>query len=84
VTAGVPAQDSPSAVAAARGTYFLVVGGRPVELHTPAADAFAAALANYAHFTGVPGYGYYTGWESADLMIAGLLEAGQNPTGHRS
>jgi hypothetical protein len=38
--------DSPSAVAAAQGTYFLVVGGRPVELHAPATDAFATALAN--------------------------------------
>jgi hypothetical protein len=72
--------DSAAAVAAAQGTYFLVIGGRPVELHTPATDAFQAALAKYAHFTGVPGYGYYGGWEGADLMIAGLEKSGQNPT----
>jgi hypothetical protein len=34
--------------------------GVPVELKTPATLAIQRALATYAHFTGIPGYNYYT------------------------
>src|ERR1700736_492849 len=39
-----------------------------------------AAFAKYANFTGVPGFDWYQGWLSADLMIKGLQVGGVNPT----
>ncbi len=71
--------DDSAALGDANGTYFSPVGV-PVELHTPATQAFQAALAKYAHYTGVPGFDWYEGWTSADLMIKGLQLAGKNPT----
>jgi len=71
--------DDPAAVAAAQGDYFPPAGA-PVELKTPATKAFQAALAKYAHFTGIPSFDYYEGWTGADLMIKGLELAGKNPT----
>ncbi len=71
--------DDSAAVGAANGTYFGTVG-EPVELHTTATQAFQAALSQYAHYTGVPGFDWYEGWASTDLMIKGLQMAGQNPT----
>ena len=38
-------------------------------------------MAKYAHFTGVPGFDWYEGWSSTDLMIKGLQMAGKNLTG---
>ena len=72
--------NDPAAVEAAQGAYFFVIGGRPVELHTPATEAFQAALKKYANFTGVPDYGYYAGWETADLAVDGLEGVAKNPT----
>ena len=67
------------AVSALQGASFGLVSA-PVELHTPATIAWQAALAKYAHFTGIPGFDYEHGWISADLMIRGLEAAGSNPT----
>lgn len=71
--------NTSAAVAAGQGTYFPATGV-PVELHTKATKAFQAALAKYAHFTGVPSYPYYVGYMDADLMITGLEAAGKHPT----
>ncbi len=68
-----------NAVPDAQGAWFLVEGV-PVEFETPATKAFQAALAKYAHFTGVPDFTWYEGWGGADLMIKGLELAGKNPT----
>ncbi len=74
--------DDHAALPDAQGTYFPTVG-EPVELKTPATRTFQAALARYAHYTGVPGFDWYEGWASADLMITGLELAGTNPTRSR-
>lgn len=71
--------DDTAALGPANGTYFQTVG-EPVELNTPATQAFQAALAQYGNFKGVPGFDWYEGWASTDLMIQGLQMAGQNPT----
>jgi branched-chain amino acid transport system substrate-binding protein len=71
--------SQPSAVQAANGSYFGLQFA-PVELQTAATKNFQSALAQYAHFTGVPGFDYYEGWLSADLLIKGLEVAGTNPT----
>jgi branched-chain amino acid transport system substrate-binding protein len=68
-----------STVQDAQGVYF-ETPGTPVELKTPATTAFQAALAQYAHYSGVPGYDWYQGWASTDLMLYGLKLAGKNPT----
>jgi len=68
-----------SAVPDAQGAWFSPTG-TPVELKTPATTAFQAALAKYAHYTGVPDFSWYEGWGGADLMIKGLELAGKNPT----
>ena len=71
--------SQPAAVQAMQGAY-LSVSQTPVELHTPATKVQQAALKKYAHFTGVPDYGYTIGWLSADLFIRGLELAGRHPT----
>ena len=71
-----------SAVQAAQGVYFLTPG-TPVELQTPATKAMVAALAKYGNLHGVPDYGSYEGWMSADLAIKGLQVGGKTPT-HQS
>jgi branched-chain amino acid transport system substrate-binding protein len=76
---GQPLIDDTSAVPDAQGAWFAPTG-TPVELKTTATKAFQAALAKYAHFTGVPDFSYYEGWGAADLMIQGLKGAGKNPT----
>jgi branched-chain amino acid transport system substrate-binding protein len=76
---GQPLLDQPTALSAAEGGYF-TAPGVPVELNTPATRNFQAALAKYAHFTGVPDFAWYNGWVGTDLMIKGLEVAGPNPT----
>jgi branched-chain amino acid transport system substrate-binding protein len=71
--------DQPDAVQAAQGVIF-GTAGVPVELKTPATLSFQQALATYAHFTGIPGYNYYTGWEVADLAVKAIEAGGTNPT----
>ncbi|HEY3669562.1 MAG TPA: ABC transporter substrate-binding protein [Acidimicrobiia bacterium] len=53
---------------------------RPVELGGNAVKALQQNLKKYADFTGVPGFGEYTGYVSCDLAIVGLQAAGKNPT----
>jgi branched-chain amino acid transport system substrate-binding protein len=53
---------------------------RPVELGGQAVKTFQQNLKKYAGFTGVPGFGEYTGYVSCDLFLTGLKAAGQNPT----
>src|SRR4051812_32023886 len=53
---------------------------RPVELGGPAVKSFQANLKKYAHLTGVPDYGTYTGYITCDMAILGLKNAGKNPT----
>ncbi|HLG67942.1 MAG TPA: ABC transporter substrate-binding protein [Acidimicrobiales bacterium] len=71
--------SQPTAVQAMQGAYFSV-SQTPVELKTPATRVEQAALERYAHFTGVPDFGYTIGWLSADLFVKGLEVAGRNPT----
>ncbi len=53
---------------------------KPVELGGKAVKTFQQNLKKYAGFTGVPGFGEYTGYVSCDLAIVGLQNAGKNPT----
>ena len=67
--------NSKSTVQAAQGVDFQV-SASPVEADTDATKAFQAALSKYAGVTGVPTFGDYVGWETADLFIYGLQQAG--------
>ncbi|HET6809582.1 MAG TPA: ABC transporter substrate-binding protein [Acidimicrobiales bacterium] len=69
--------DDKAALAAAEGSYFISEG--PPLSSTPEKN-FRAALKKYANFSGVPGFDWYYGWMSADLMVRGLQAAGKNPT----
>lgn len=71
--------DDTNVLPSAQGAWFLVEGV-PVEFDTPGTEAFQAALAKYAHFTGIPDFTWYEGWGGADLMIKGLELAGKDPT----
>jgi branched-chain amino acid transport system substrate-binding protein len=53
---------------------------KPVELGGKAIKTFQSNLKKYAGYTGVPGFGEYTGYVSCDLAIVGLQNAGKNPT----
>jgi branched-chain amino acid transport system substrate-binding protein len=55
-------------------------GWAPVELKTAATKKFVADLTKYTSFRGVPDFGVYTGYLTADLLIKGLEAAGKNPT----
>jgi branched-chain amino acid transport system substrate-binding protein len=52
----------------------------PVELKTAATKKFQADLEKYAGYTGVPDFGVYTGYLTADLLIKGLQAAGKDLT----
>ena len=52
----------------------------PVELKTAATKKFASDLTKYTSYKGVPDFGVYTGYLTADLMIKGLQAAGKNLT----
>jgi branched-chain amino acid transport system substrate-binding protein len=52
----------------------------PVELKTAATKKFQANLKKYGGYTGVPDFGVYTGYLTADLLIRGLQAAGKNVT----
>jgi branched-chain amino acid transport system substrate-binding protein len=71
--------DDTQAVQSAQGAYFYP-GQTPIELHTPATLAEQAAFKQYENFTGIPGFDWSQGYTSADLLIKGLQQAGQNPT----
>ena len=53
---------------------------KPVELGGKDIKTFQQNLKKYAGYTGVPGFGEYTGYTSCDLAIVGLQAAGKNPT----
>jgi len=55
-------------------------GWAPVELKTAATKQFQSNLKKYGNYTGVPDFGVYTGYLTADLLIKGLEAAGKNPT----
>ncbi|HXY91330.1 MAG TPA: ABC transporter substrate-binding protein [Acidimicrobiia bacterium] len=71
--------DSPGTKALGPST-LLVSGFKPVELKTKATEQFQADLSKYAHFTGVPDYGMYTGYVIAEFTILALEHAGNPPT----
>jgi branched-chain amino acid transport system substrate-binding protein len=56
---------------------------KPVELGGKDVKTFQQNLKKYAGYTGVPGFGEYTGYVSCDLAIVGLKAAGKNPTRQR-
>jgi branched-chain amino acid transport system substrate-binding protein len=53
---------------------------KPVELGGKDVKTFQQNLEKFAGYTGVPGFGEYTGYVSCDLAIVGLKAAGKNPT----
>jgi branched-chain amino acid transport system substrate-binding protein len=55
-------------------------GWAPVELKTAATKKFQANLKKYGGYTGVPDFGVYTGYLTADLLIKGLQAAGKDLT----
>jgi branched-chain amino acid transport system substrate-binding protein len=71
--------DSPAAKTLTSHDLFQT-GYKPVELGGSAVKTFQQNLKKYAGFTGVPGFGEYTGYVSCDLAIVGLQNAGKNPT----
>ena len=52
----------------------------PVELKTAATKKFQTDLTKYTSYRGVPDFGVYTGYLTADLMIKGLQAAGKDLT----
>ncbi len=71
--------QNPQAAAAAEGMW-VPSHWVPVGLHTPATEAFLAALRTYAHQTSAPDENEYDGWAAASAIIKGLQVAGKNPT----
>jgi branched-chain amino acid transport system substrate-binding protein len=55
-------------------------GWTPVELKTAATKKFVADLTKYTGYRGVPDFGVYTGYLTADLLIKGLQAAGKDVT----
>jgi branched-chain amino acid transport system substrate-binding protein len=55
-------------------------GWAPVELKTAATKKFQSDLTKYSSFRGVPDFGVYTGYLTADLLIQGLKAAGKDLT----
>ena len=52
----------------------------PVELKTKATKQLQSDLEKYSGLTGVPDFGVYTGYITAELAILGLEHAGDTPT----
>jgi Periplasmic binding protein len=71
--------DSPAAKALTSHDVFQTAY-KPVELGGSAVKTFRQNLKKYTGFSGVPGFGEYTGYVSCDLAIVGLQNAGKNPT----
>jgi branched-chain amino acid transport system substrate-binding protein len=69
--------DDPATRQASTGVDFATVFA-PVETGKPGAQALQAALEKYAGVKGIPSYGEYLGWITADLFISGLKLAGGN------
>lgn len=71
--------DSKTTVDSGQGAILSTVQA-PVELKTKATLAEQAALKQYGGLSGVPDLNISDSWMSADLIIAGLKNAGSNPT----
>jgi branched-chain amino acid transport system substrate-binding protein len=71
--------DSPAAKSLPPNTIFLSVF-RPVETGGAAVKQLRADLKKYSNFTGVPGWGNYTGYVTCDILVKGLTDAGKNLT----
>jgi branched-chain amino acid transport system substrate-binding protein len=69
--------DDPATREAATGVDFSTLAA-PVELETEATGEMQSALAEYAGVEGIPTFGQYIGWLTADLFISGLEQAGEN------
>src|SRR5262249_45831910 len=76
---GQPLLDEPASKTIGPEVLF-AQGWTPVEANTSATKQFQADLKKYAGSPGVPAFGVYTGWLTADLFIAGLKAAGKSPT----
>jgi branched-chain amino acid transport system substrate-binding protein len=55
-------------------------GWAPVEVKNAATKEFQANLKKYGGYDGVPDFGVYTGYLTADLLVEGLKAAGKNLT----
>jgi branched-chain amino acid transport system substrate-binding protein len=71
--------DSPAASTLGPNT-LLWQGYVPVELKTKATKQYQADLKKYGGINGVPDYGDYLGYITADMAVLGLQQAGKNPT----
>ncbi|MDQ1430491.1 MAG: branched-chain amino acid transport system substrate-binding protein [Actinomycetota bacterium] len=71
--------DSPAAATLGPNTIFYSQYV-PVELKTKATKQFQADLKKYAGYTGVPSYGQYLGYITAELIVLGLEHGGKSPT----
>jgi branched-chain amino acid transport system substrate-binding protein len=74
---GQPTIDDKATASSATGMYFTTQPS-PIEMGTAATKALSDAMAKYAHFTGIPDFAQYYGWEVADLLIHGLKLAGSD------
>ena len=72
---GQDAISDPATNAAGQGLVFQTQKA-PVEANTPGTQKMVDALRKYAGVTGIPSFGEYLGWITADLFIAGLKAAG--------
>ena len=70
--------DAPSSSQIGPEVIFITQGYAPVEAKTKATKQFQADLKKYAHFTGVPDFGIYTGYIDCDLAILGFKQQGKN------
>jgi len=73
--------DSPATRQAAQNVDFQTTP-LPAEVNTPATVAMVSALKKYAGVTGVPSFGEYAGWMTADLFIRGLRLSGRDISQH--
>jgi branched-chain amino acid transport system substrate-binding protein len=71
--------DTPGLPTLGKNTLF-AQGWAPVEIKTAATKLFQKNLAKYTSYKGVPDFGVYTGYLTADLMIKGLQASGKTLT----
>ncbi len=76
---GQPLLDEPASQSIGPEVLF-AQGWAPVELKNAATKKFQADLKKYAGYDGVPDFGVYTGYLTADLLVKGLQAAGKNVT----
>jgi branched-chain amino acid transport system substrate-binding protein len=67
--------NDPATRDASRGVDFATIVA-PVETGKPGAVKMQDALTKYANVKGIPTFGEYIGWITADLFISGLKQAG--------